>query len=186
MYLIKADIDGNEAWSCTFGGTENDWGNLVQQTTDGGFIITGYTHSKGAGTKVYLLKTNANGNEIWNVAFGDVKKESGFGVVETRDGGYVVGGFLDVPGFGKRTGEFLILKLNNNGVTKSIINIRINIFEVFLTLLLWLLFFDVFNIFCKSVDILISFFNILISLILTVKPTINVLAGFWIWFTARP
>jgi hypothetical protein len=60
----------------------------------------------------------------------------------------------------KEDSGFAIVKLNNNGETKSIINIRINNFEVLLILLLWLFFFDVFDIFSKSVDIFISFFCI--------------------------
>ena len=57
VYLIKTDGHGKEQWTRTFGGTDTDFGNSVQQTTDGGYIITGdKNHS------AYLIKTDGNGN----------------------------------------------------------------------------------------------------------------------------
>ena len=46
-----------QGWETTFGGTVHDLGNSVQQTTDGGYIITGNTN-----LNVYLIKTDGNGN----------------------------------------------------------------------------------------------------------------------------
>ncbi len=62
VYLIKTDIDGNEVWYRTIGGTNDDWAVFVQPTTDNGFILSGYTksHSSG-GFDVYLVKTDSEG-----------------------------------------------------------------------------------------------------------------------------
>jgi len=60
VYLIKTDAMGNTVWYKTYGGLRDDMGIAVQQTSDNGFIIAGYTDSFGSGdSDVYLIRTNA-------------------------------------------------------------------------------------------------------------------------------
>jgi hypothetical protein len=93
LYLIKLDADGIEDWSNTFGGSQDDYGRYVQETTDGGFIIVGFTYSFGVGSAdVYLIKTDADGNEDWSNTFGGSGYDSGYCVQQTDDGGFIIAG----------------------------------------------------------------------------------------------
>ncbi|TKJ39983.1 hypothetical protein CEE37_09615 [candidate division LCP-89 bacterium B3_LCP] len=93
VYLIKTNAAGSEVWSQTFGGSGEDIGKSIQQTTDGGYIIAGYTYSYGAGERdVYLLKTDAAGSEVWSQTFGGGAYEHGYSVQQTADGGYIIAG----------------------------------------------------------------------------------------------
>ncbi len=61
--LLKIDSDGNTLWFNKYGGALEDGFNAVQQTTDNGFIVAGYTQSMGAGDyDMYVLKTDSVGN----------------------------------------------------------------------------------------------------------------------------
>ena len=93
IYIIKTDADGNEIWSRTYGGSRRDEGHSVRQTTDGGYIIAGRTDSFGEGSDdVYLIKTDADGNSVWNKTFGGKGRDWAESVRQTSDGGYIVAG----------------------------------------------------------------------------------------------
>jgi hypothetical protein len=108
--LIKTDTDGNLIWTNNYGGTSYEEGYSVQQTSDGGYIVTGYTESYGAGdTDVYLIKTNANGDTVWTRTYGGPGPDKGYSVKQTHDGGYIVTGY-------RGSGVYLV-KTNENGDT---------------------------------------------------------------------
>jgi hypothetical protein len=93
MLLIKTDNTGNQQWMKTFGGTGRDYGHSVQQTMDGGFIAAGYTLSFGAGgDDMYVVKTDANGNEQWSNTYGGSSSDIAYGIRETSDGGFIITG----------------------------------------------------------------------------------------------
>lgn len=61
--LIKTDSSGVEEWSQIYGGADIEEPFCLQQTSDNGFVIVGYTTSYGAGSKdIYLIKTDSAGN----------------------------------------------------------------------------------------------------------------------------
>ena len=101
VYLIKTDANGdtvktnsNKVFVKTFGGHTDDEGYSVQQTTDGGYIITGIEGGTAAGGEdVYLVKTDADGDTVFTKTFGGDCPDVGLAVQQTRDGGYIITGF---------------------------------------------------------------------------------------------
>ena len=105
IYLVKTDKDGNILWNKTFGiGNKTALGNglneaeVFQQTSDGGYVVVG----QGADTRIYLLKTDANGNKVWEKLLGDLNSW-GYSIKETPDGGYFIIGEQLIPGYEERT-----------------------------------------------------------------------------------
>ena len=117
ILLIKTDSNGTEEWNKTIGGSDPDLGYSVQQTTDGGYIITGHTSSFGNGkSDVWLVKTDSDGNEEWNKTFGGSDDDVGYSVKQTTDGGYIITGNTTIWRYqGSSKHEILLIKTDSQG-----------------------------------------------------------------------
>ncbi|MBN2602751.1 MAG: hypothetical protein JXA91_01300 [Candidatus Thermoplasmatota archaeon] len=113
VWLIKTDVNGNELWNITFGGSEYEEGYCVQQTSDGGFIITGCTSSTGAGNNdVWLIKTDVYGNLEWEHTYGGIDDDEGYSLQQTKDGGFFITGFY---GRGESQSDLYVIKTDSKG-----------------------------------------------------------------------
>jgi hypothetical protein len=102
-WLLKLDAEGNLQWSKTYGGSKDDLGQAVIQTTDGGYAIVGYAMSDdGDGSNNegfhdnWILRLDANGSILWEQSFGFSGHDHCYDVVQTDDGGFFFAGFMDV------------------------------------------------------------------------------------------
>jgi len=97
-WLVKTDAEGDELWNRTYGGANDDGGRSAKETDDGGYIIAGFTESFGAGgSDLWLLKTDSEGKEVWNVTYGGSRDDVGESVQQTAGGGYVAAGGASAP-----------------------------------------------------------------------------------------
>ena len=114
IWLIKTNSEGVEEWNQTYGGADDAYGQSIQQTSDGGFILVGYTFSLGLGADVFLIKTDSEGVEEWNQTYGGMSADAGFSVQQTTNGGYILGGYTE--SFGNSRHDFWLVKTNSEGV----------------------------------------------------------------------
>ena len=94
VYLIKVDSSGDTLWTNMWGGIYSDDINSIEQTTDGGYIVAGVTHSFGGGgsSDAYLIKTNSIGDTLWTWRYGSNHLDGEQATArQTFDGGYIIG-----------------------------------------------------------------------------------------------
>ncbi len=114
IFLMKTDANGNIIWAKTYGGTNNDRVRIVQQTSDGGYIVAGFTWSFGAGSyDIFLIKTDANGDVQWAKTYGGWRDDEAYSVQQTSDGGYIVAG--TTYSFGAGSYDIFLIKTDANG-----------------------------------------------------------------------
>lgn len=132
-WLLKFNSENTLQWSKTYGGSSDDKGSDIIQTSDGGFAILGYSSSndqdlsQNAGSNDYwLAKLDALGNISWQKSFGFSGADSGTSLIQTTDNGYLLIGVLDVTASGGQGnnrsafrqhagGDYWAIKLNQNG-----------------------------------------------------------------------
>jgi hypothetical protein len=129
---IKAPPD--TLWTKIFGGDNQggcnntgDVGRAIENSDDGGFVISGWTNSFGIdNTDVWLVSTDAQGNEIWShaVTVNDTADEAVYDMHKTGDGGFILTGITEIvycPGFHGADyacgGKVLLVRINELGDT---------------------------------------------------------------------
>ena len=102
-WVLKLNSDGTIVWQKTYGGDGDQNAYSIQQTSDGGYILAGYTVGRG----FWVLKLNSDGGVAWQKTYGGGRPRS---IQQTSDGGYIVAGYIYMDDF-----NYWVLKLNSNG-----------------------------------------------------------------------
>ncbi|MFT5257456.1 MAG: hypothetical protein ACI9JT_000212 [Polaribacter sp.] len=101
--VSKFSLENTLEWQKTYGGSEDDSASAIIQTLGGGFVVLGTSKSSdlevsaNAGSQdFWLLKLSSNGNLLWEKSFGFLGADYGTALLETKDGGFLITGVLDV------------------------------------------------------------------------------------------
>jgi len=133
-WIVKVDADGNLAWQKCLGGSDWDAAYSIQQTTDGGFIVGGYSESNDGdvsgnhgNSDYWIVKLDADGNLAWQKSLGGSGDDFAYSMQQTTDGGFTVAGWSksndgDVSGwhegytsYGYPTSDYWFVKLDADG-----------------------------------------------------------------------
>ena len=110
----------SEQWSETFGDKNNDRATHIQQTQDGGYIITGIYQTKSGllstDDNAWLIKINSKGKKEWSKTFGGEKGDRAKYVQQTQDGGYIIVG--ETSSYGNGQSDIWLIKTDANGKQK--------------------------------------------------------------------
>lgn len=133
FWVLKFNAENEIQWNKTYGGTEDDKGQDIIQTSDGGYAILGSSFSNNEDVSgnhgqndYWLAKLDVSGNISWQKSFGYQGADYGISVIQTSDSGYLVTGVLDVTssdGAGNTSrfsnrhagGDYWALKLDASG-----------------------------------------------------------------------
>jgi hypothetical protein len=113
MYIIKTDMNGNVQWKKVFY-WENEGADValaVQQLTDGGYIIGGFTQSSNWAS--YVIRTDASGNAIWSNIYPGVWQSECYDIQSASDGGFI---YTGTESNFTTDGDVLLVKLDANGI----------------------------------------------------------------------
>ncbi|OGF59176.1 MAG: hypothetical protein A2Y62_11115 [Candidatus Fischerbacteria bacterium RBG_13_37_8] len=114
VLMLKLDANGGIVWQKTYGGSNQDFVDSIQQTTDTGYIIAGYTHSfEIGGGDIWVIKLDASGGIVWQRTYGLGGIDNAESIQQTTDGGYIVVG--TTLSFGAGAEDLWVLKLDPSG-----------------------------------------------------------------------
>lgn len=118
MYVVKLNANGDTLWTKTYGGTEQDEAKSIIQTSDGGYLLTGFSKSLGESNgDIYTIKTNSMGDTLWTKKFGGAEVDEAYDVLEnTVAGEYLVAGRSKSVGAGNFDGVIIRYSTTGNEI----------------------------------------------------------------------
>ena len=100
IWLVKLSNQGTIQWKKNYGGSQNDLPSSIIQTTDGGYLITGFTASNdldvsgnhGGNFDAWAVKINSLGHIQWSKVYGGSDSDSFYSAFETAEKGFILAG----------------------------------------------------------------------------------------------
>ncbi len=123
-WVVKLNENGDIEWQKTLGGSGYEVAEAIQQTSDGGYIITGNSGSADGDISdpqgeddIWVVKLNADGDLEWDRSLGGTSTETGWTIKQTQDGGYITAGDASGSSFAcSNESSFLyVAKLDSGG-----------------------------------------------------------------------
>jgi uncharacterized delta-60 repeat protein len=115
-YLLKINSSGDTLWTRTYGSYGNEQGKEIVPTSDGNYMMVGYTNGLASSNyNAYLTKIDINGNEIWSKQYGGGAYEAGASVKQCADGGFIMLG--QTFSYGQGDSDAYVVKTNSSGDT---------------------------------------------------------------------
>lgn len=94
IYVVKTNASGGVDWTSEIGGTYHDEARCCIETDDGGYAVSASWYRNG-NWQTALIKYNIDGDTVWTSCWGDpANGHTPYGLVQTADGGYAVGGLM--------------------------------------------------------------------------------------------
>jgi PKD repeat protein len=110
LLLVRLNSDQSVRWQAEYGSNPDSGAYDVRETSDGGFIVSGYTVDLSGHRSIFLVRTDGNGNTVWESTPASAHTTAeGRGVVETEDGGFLVAG---------SSSGALVVKVDSLGTTE--------------------------------------------------------------------
>lgn len=115
FWLIKTDEEGTHQWNRTYGTITNNEGcQDIKESTDGGFVLTGWRGYPSEPYDVWLVRTDETGTQLWNRTIGGSANDFLRSIVELSDGGFALAG--STTSFGSGEYDAWLVKLGSDGV----------------------------------------------------------------------
>nr|HOO45290.1 MopE-related protein [Deltaproteobacteria bacterium] len=125
-YIFKVAADGAIEWQRVYGGSDYDYAYAVRQTSDGGYVVAGYSKSTDIPSTVnygsygcYIMKLDMFGDIQWQRLFGGSGFDIAYEIEQTSDGGYVFAGYsnsIDIPGVANiGLWDYYLVRLDEGG-----------------------------------------------------------------------
>jgi len=140
FWIIKLTATGSQEWQKTIGGSGQDKLQSILQTTDGGYLLAGSSSSEPVEKKTtttdektaksygnldyWVVKIDSKGKIEWQETYGGLYSDELRSVAQTKDGGYILGGYSNSPESGTKTennkgiGDYWVVKIDKKGIVE--------------------------------------------------------------------